>query len=73
MRSYFVSRILILKSNKIRDYSAWRTHGAPSCCLHLGRGNVEVLSVRFFSPKTLVFLASSTGNSGKWHGLVEKK
>lgn len=33
MRSYFVSRILILKSNKIRDCSAWRTHGAPSCCL----------------------------------------
>lgn len=33
MRSYFVSRILILKSNKTRDYSAWRTHGAPACCL----------------------------------------
>lgn len=39
----------------------------------LGSGSVVVLNVRFFSPKTLVFLASCTGNLGKWHGLVEKK
>lgn len=39
----------------------------------LGRGSVVVLSVRFSSPETLVFLASCTGNLGKWHGLVEKK
>lgn len=39
----------------------------------LGSGIVVVLSVRFFSPKTLVFLASCTGNLGKWHGLVGKK
>lgn len=41
--------------------------------LHLGRGSVVVLSVRFFSPKTLVLFASCTGYLGKWHGLAEKK